>query len=125
VIPILLLLAFAVLAVARVSHAQLGVGSAAREAARAAALAPTRESALVHGRDRGVETGRGYGLTNGSLDLTLDATAFGRGGQVRATARYEVPLADLPLLGWARVPLQESHVEWIDPYRSWPGGERR
>ena len=125
VVPVLLLLAFGVVAAGRVSHAQLGLGAAVREAARAAALAPSGAAAVEQGQVRGVEIARGYGLTDGSLNLRVDASAFGRGGRVRVTGSYEVALGDLPLLGWVRVPLAGSHAEWIDPYRSWPAGGAR
>jgi hypothetical protein len=67
----------------------------------------------------------GYGLGNGSLRLTVDASTFGRGGSVRATATYDVALDDLPLMGWIRVPATSAHDEPIDPYRSFPPGAGR
>jgi hypothetical protein len=87
------------------------------------ALASTPAEALTRGAVQGREVASGYGLTNGSLRLAVDASGFGRGGQVQATAQYEVTLGDLPLLGWLRVPLASRHAEPIDPYRSlWVGG---
>ncbi len=118
VIPLLLSLVFGVVAVGRVVQAELGVVAVAREAAKAAAVAQTPAEALASGSARGRETARGYNLTDGSFGLSVDAGAFERGGQVRASAHYTVSLHDLPLLGWASVPLQSSHVERIDLYRS-------
>ena len=118
VIPILLSLVFGVVALGRVVQAELGVVAVAREAAKAAAVAQTPAEALATGSARGQETARGYNLTNGSFGLSVDAGAFERGGQVRASSRYTVSLHDLPLLGWASVSLQSSHIERIDLYRS-------
>ena len=125
VTPILLLLAFGIVAVGRVSQAQLGLGAATREAARSGALAKDRDAAVLQGTARGAEIARGYGLTNGSLVVSVDASAFARGGRVRAAGRYEIDMGDLPLLGWARVPLESGHTEWIDAYRSRPADAGR
>ena len=123
VIPILLSLVFGVVAVGRVVQAELGVVAVAREAAKAAAVAETPSEALAQGSARGQETANGYNLTNGSFGLSVDAGAFERGGQIRASAHYQVSLHDLPLLGWVTVPLQSSHVERVDLYRSrWGNG---
>lgn len=123
VIPILLLLAFGVIAIGRVIEAQMGVSAVAREEARAAALSNGPEEASSNGLARGQEVASGYHLSNGSLQLTVDPAGFKRGGEVRASARYTVTFGDLPLLGWARVSVGSTHVERIDLYRSrWPGG---
>ena len=123
VVPLLLVLAFGVVGVGRVVHAQMGVAGVAREAARAGALADTAAEALALGSARGRDVAAGYQLSNGSFQLAVDPGSFARGGQVRAVARYEVALDDLPLLGWARVPLTSTHVERIELYRSrWSGG---
>lgn len=123
--PLLLLLAFGVVGTGRVVQAQAGVAAVASEAARAGALASTGEEAVVLGTARGWAVARGYWLTNGSLRLTLDAGAFGRGGEVRAVAAYEVALGDVPLLGRPSVAVASEHVEPIDPYRSGVFGGRR
>ena len=122
-IPLLLLLAFGVVAVGRVIDAQMGVSAVAREEARAAVLAAGPAEASSLGLARGREVAAGYHLDNGSLQLAVDAGGFERGGEVRATARYTVTLADLPLLGWTRVSVGSTHLERIDLYRSrWPNG---
>lgn len=125
VLPVLLLLAFGVVGVARVTQARMEVSAVARETARAAALADDPAAATSRGLARGRDVAAGYGLTNGSLQLALDPGSFDRGAPVRATARYEVQLGDLPLLGWARVSVAREHVERTDLYRSrWStGGE--
>ena len=118
VLPVLLLLAFGVVGVARVTRAQMEVSAVAREAARAAARADGAAEATSRGLDRGHEVAAGYGLTNGSLQLTIEPGSFARGAPVRAAARYEVRLDDLPLLGWVRVAIARDHVERTDLYRS-------
>ncbi len=123
VVPLLLVLAFGVVGVGRVTQAQMGVSAVAREAARAAATANSPTEAAARGLARGQEVAGGYRLTNGSLQLAVDPGGLARGGQVRAAARYEVRLDDLPLLGWARVSLASDHLERTDLYRSrWPAG---
>ena len=124
VLPVLLLLAFGVVAVGRVTQAQLGVSAVAREAARAAALADDSATALAIGMERGQEVASGYLLRNGSLRIVVEPGSMARGSAVRANVTYEVRLDDLPLLGWAVVPLSSGHLERTDLYRSrWgPGG---
>ena len=123
VIPVLLLLAFGVVAVGRVVDAQMAVSGVAREAARAAALANTPQEASVNGLARGQEVAAGYSLVNGSLQITVNPGSFSRGGVVSVVARYTVSLGDLPLLGWARATVGSTHLERIDLYRShWPTG---
>jgi hypothetical protein len=72
----------------------------------------------VRGAARAADVASGYQLANGSLRLRLDPGTLDRGGQVRAAARYEVALDDLPLLGWARVQVTGSHVERVELWRS-------
>ena len=123
VAPLLLFLAFFVLAVGRIAQAHMAVSAVADEAALTAASASTADAAVVSGLRRGQQVASGYGLTSSAMDLSVDARAFGRGGQVRATARYMVLLQDLPLLGWAQIPVESTHVAPIDAYRSvWPAG---
>ncbi len=123
VVPLLLTLTFGVVGANRVVQAEMGVIAVAREAGRAAVLADNPAEALAWGSARGQEAAAGYHLTNGSFQLAIDAGAFDRGSQVRTSARYEVALDDLPLLGWVRVPVESHHVERIDLYRShWSGG---
>jgi Flp pilus assembly protein TadG len=118
VIPILLLLAFGVVAVGRVTDAQMGVSATAREAARAAALSNDPTGAASQGMERGREVAAGYHLDDGSLQLAVSAGDFSRGSTVQASVRYTVALADLPLLGWAHLTVGSTHLERIDLYRS-------
>ena len=126
VIPMLLMLAFGVVAAGRVAHGQMAVGAVAREAARAAALADTAGEARSRGVARGREAAGGYGIDDASLEVQVQSGALNRSGEIRAAARYEVSLQDLPLLGWARVPVASEHLERTDPYRSrWRTGDGR
>lgn len=118
IFPLLLLLAFGVIAVGRVTQAQMGVSAVAREAARSAALANDPSQAASDGMARGQEVAAGYSLGNGSLQLVVDPGSFDRGSAVRASARYTVTFGDLPLLGWAQVTLGSTHLERIDLYAS-------
>jgi Flp pilus assembly protein TadG len=122
-IPLLLLLAFGVVAAGRVTGAQMGVSAVAREAARAATLANDPGEAMSQGMVRGKEVAAGYHLADGSLQLSVDAGTFSRGGTVQASAHYTVSLSDLPLLGWAHLTVGSTHLERVDLYRSfWQNG---
>ena len=118
VAPLLLMLAFGVVGVSRVTRAELGVSAVAQEAARVGALAGGPAEARTRALARGQEIAANYGLANGSLRLVVDPGGFNRGGEVRASAAYDVRLDDLPLLGWITVPVRSTHVELIDLYRS-------
>ena len=123
VLPVLLFLAFGVVGVQRVLHAQTGVSAVAREAARAGALADTSAGACELGGERGRAVAAGYGLANGSLRITVDPGALTRASEVRAEVEYVATLDDLPLLGWVRVTVSSRHAERVDPYRSrWGSG---
>src|SRR5581483_4120878 len=118
VAPLLLMMAFAI---GRVLQARMGVAEVAQEAATTAALANNGSEAAQRGLSRGKDVAAGYGLTNGSFELTVDPGAFDRGGQVIAVARYRVSLGDLPLLQWTTIPMQSRRSAPIDLYRSrWP-----
>jgi Flp pilus assembly protein TadG len=124
VIPLLLLLAFGVVAVGRVTQAKMGVSAVAREGARAAALANNPADAAAQGIARGQAVAEGYRLSNGSLQIAIDSGGFTRGDRVRAEVSYQVSLADVPLLGTAGITVTSDHVERVDLYRSrWPTGD--
>ena len=117
-VPLLLLLALGVIGVGRVVQARSSVSAVAREAARVAVLAQSADEAAEQGLAAGRAVAVGYGLTNGTLTLTVDPGSFERGGRVYASAGYRVSLADLPLMGWAGTDVAAQHVERIDLYRS-------
>jgi TadE-like protein len=118
VVPLLVLLALGTVGVGRIVHARMGLSAAAREAARAATLAPlgASDKAERAGKERGEQVARGYGLR--SAVISVDATPFERGSMVEATASYVVNERDLPLLGWQTIKLETSHLEQVDRYRS-------
>jgi len=120
VVPFLLLLGTSLIGVGRVTQVRMGVNVVARDAARAGALASSPEEAAARGVQRGQDVALSYGLGDGSLQLIVDASGYGRGGRVVAQARYVVRFVDLPLLGWAQVPLTSTHAEPVDPYRGGP-----
>ena len=121
-LPVVLMLGLGVLGVARVSSALMGVTVAAREAALAAALAPDAATAWSWGTTRGRQVAAEYGLNTSSASflVDVDVSSFEWWGEVRASVTYAVSLADIPLVPWAQVqvPLQRSHAEVLDPYRS-------
>ena len=118
VLPVLLTLAFGVIGVSRVLQAHTAVAAVAREAARSGALADTPADAVSRGMARGQEVASGYGLANGSLQLTVDPGPLARGGEVVAQASYDVQLDDLPLMYWAKTHVSATQHEPIDLYRS-------
>jgi TadE-like protein len=117
VVPVLLLLVLGLVAVGRILHAQAAVDAIAHDAARAAAIASSPEQAARAGRDTGLQTGANYGFQPPALLLVVDAQGFGRGGVVSAEASCTVPFDDLPLLGWAHVPVHSQSVQPVDRYR--------
>ena len=118
VVPLLLMLAFGVVAAGRVAHGQMAMSAVAREAARAAALADTASDARARGVARARDVSAGFGLDEGAIDVRVETGSFSRGGDVRASVRYMVSLQDLPLLSRFSVPVASSHQERIDLYRS-------
>ena len=125
VLPMLLLLAFGVVAVGRVIQAQIGVSAVAREAARVVALGEEPGAAQAQGLAAGYAAAAGYGLQNGTLRLAVNPGDMARGGRVTAQASYAVSLGDLPLLNWASVGVSSTHNERVDLYRSrWMVGEQ-
>jgi len=118
VVPILLLLAFSVLAIGRVIQADMAIRAVAWEAARAGALANSATQAARQGLATGLAVADDYHLRQSAVQLTVDASGYRRGGQVVAKARYVVSLSALPLLGWASAPVESVHMEPVDPYRA-------
>jgi hypothetical protein len=121
-LPVVLMLGLGILGVARVTSALMGVTVAAREAARAAALAPDADTAWSWGTTRGQQVAAEHGLNTSSASflVDVDVSSFEWWGEVRASVTSAVVLADIPLVPWAQVqvPLQRSHAEVLDPYRS-------
>lgn len=118
VLPLLLVLAFGVVMVGRVTHAQIAVQSVAREAARTVAVAPSASVGVQSAEARAVAVAHGHGLALDQLGVEIDPGGFERGGTVLTRATYTVQLGDLPLLGVVGVTVSSSHTERIDQYRS-------
>jgi len=118
VIPVLLLLAFGVVLVGRVTHATVAVQAAVREAGRTLATAPSEVEGLATAEERGMAVAAGYGLTRDQFELSLDGGGFERGGMATARASYRVQLADLPLLDRGAITVSSTHRERIEHYRS-------
>jgi hypothetical protein len=118
VIPMLLVLAFGVVGLGRLTQTQMALSAVAREAARTGALADRASDARAHGEQRGIEVGTGYNLASPPLVVRVDTSNFGRCGSVSARATYNLDLSDLPFLGWVRYTLQSTHAEPIDRFRS-------
>jgi hypothetical protein len=127
---VMLLLAFGLLGVARVTGSLLGLTAVAREAARAGARAPDAATAVEWASDRGQQVAGEYGLAGVSVDV--DTSSFDVQpspdvlvpGEVRVSASVSVDLSDVPLVSWAQahVPLRRAYAEVVDPYRSAPAG---
>ncbi|HVA23494.1 MAG TPA: hypothetical protein VMW62_03800, partial [Chloroflexota bacterium] len=101
----------------------IGVSAVAHEAARSAALANSAAEASRQGLARAQQVAAGYKLTNGSLRVQVDPGSFDRGGEVQASAQYDVGLQDLPLLHWTHIEVIARDQERIDLYRSrWQAG---
>jgi Flp pilus assembly protein TadG len=122
VLTMLLLIVFGVVAIGRLIDSDMAVKAVAREAARSAALADTAQDATSRGLARGQEVATGYHLSNGSLNLAVNAGGFQRGGHVLAVAEYTVRFDDLPLLHWTEKKVTGQDAEPIGLYRSrWNG----
>jgi hypothetical protein len=115
--PILGVLLAGLGATAIAVQTQLGLVAVAEEAARAATYAASPAEAVRSGQLRGRQVGQGYALRNGSLVVTIDPTAFAPGGIVRATAHYQLVASNVPLLGLARLDLEQRHAELVPRYR--------
>jgi hypothetical protein len=58
----------------------------------------------------------GYRL--GGATVTVNASDFRPGGQVRADATVTVSLIGISVFGPTRITLHHQHVEPVDPYRN-------
>src|SRR4051812_17040774 len=115
---LLVLLAVGMAAVTALVQAQMGLATVAEEAALAAAMAPSLDTAEQRGVDRGLEVAAGYALRNGSLRVMIDQSDFRAGGLVRAQVTYRVTSADVPLLSLGSIVLSRDHIERVPRFRS-------
>lgn len=116
-VPAVALVLLAMVAFGQIGQARASLAAVAYASARTAALAPDPGAAEAAGTGQGRRTAAGYGLSNGSLELTVNTSRFGRGGSVVAVARYT-----LRTLNWAPVTLAAAHAEPVDDYRGARGG---
>jgi Flp pilus assembly protein TadG len=119
VTPLFLLLFVGVVALGLVGRTDGAVSAIASEAARAAAQASTPTTAVDAGKARAAAVAEGYGLNPGQVSVAIDTSKFGRGGEVRASADYQLKL-DLPVLDSAlkTVSFHRVGTEPIAPNRS-------
>lgn len=117
-IPVLLVLAFGVVAAGRITEAKIAVQAAARESSRTLAVAPSEEQGIADALTAGENVAAGYGLDSSRLTIDLDSGGFSRGGTVTSEVHYTVSLSDLPLLSFIDVDVGARHSERIDVYRS-------
>ncbi len=116
----LLVFAAGLIAVGRLTNTRTALAGVAREAARAAADAPSATQAIRLGQAAARQTASGYGLDPARLQVTVDPQGFARGGTLLVVARYRVRLGDLPTLRLlpGEVTLTARQLEPIDPFRS-------
>jgi Flp pilus assembly protein TadG len=99
-------------------EAKGGVQAVAGEAARAGALSDDAATAQTAGEARGYAVADGYHLDADRLLVTVDTSDFHRGGTVRASVEYTLPLHELLPGIWGDLPLEAHASEPVDEYRS-------
>jgi Flp pilus assembly protein TadG len=116
----LVVFAAGLIGIGRLTDTRTALAGVAREAARAAADAPSATRAIRLGQDAGRQTASGYGLDPARLAVTVDPRGFARGGTLLVVASYQVRLGDLPTLRLlpGQVTLTTRQLEPIDPFRS-------
>jgi Flp pilus assembly protein TadG len=116
------LLAFTsgLIGVGRLTSTRAALAGVVREAARAAANAPSATQAIQTGRQRAHQVAAGYQLDPGRLQVIVDPAGLLRGGTLTVTASYQVPLDDLPTIDLlpSQLTLTAHHQEPIDPHKS-------
>jgi hypothetical protein len=112
---VLLPLLFVIPLFARLEQGQLATDQVAREAVRAAALAPTAEQAEAAAQQA---LAREQAATGQPLQLQLSG-AFSRGATLRADVQTQVALGHLPGLGdFGSIALSAHASAPVDRYRS-------
>lgn len=116
--PVLLVLLLLVVMGGRYGQARADVDSAARDAARAGSLARSPAAAGTAAQDAAQRRLADRDVVCTDLEVTLDGTAFRAGGQVVATVRCEVRLADLAGLGIpSTMSFESTFSEPVDVFR--------
>jgi hypothetical protein len=117
-IPGLLLGLFLIAGVGLVARADGEVAGLAVEAARAGSLVARAADVEQAATIRAQAVAASYRMTVERLQIAVDSRDFQRGGEVRVQVRYDLPLATLPLIGWATVQLHHEAAEPVDAFRS-------
>lgn len=120
--PLLILLLLFVVALGRLASARINVNGAAAQAARAAAIARSPQTATSAAQQTADAALADEHLTCAHLGVAVDTADFTPGGSVAVTVSCSVNLADLTGL---RLPMTETvtgrFVSPIDLYRSTSG----
>jgi Flp pilus assembly protein TadG len=99
VTPLFVVLLLFVVLCARTASAKIDVDAAASAAARAASLSTSPVAARTAATGQAATSLAGRSLTCASLAVTVDTTAFRRGGSVTVRLGCTVTLSDLGLPG--------------------------
>src|SRR5438105_1427831 len=95
---VLAVLVVGLVSASEVVQTQIGLSTVAEEAALAAALAPSADTADQRGQERALAVADGYQLRNGSLSVTVQFAEFAPGHRIRAVVTYRLTTQDIPLL---------------------------
>lgn len=119
--PVLVLLVLLVAFAGRTAQTRADVDRAARDAARAASIARTPETAVEDGGSAASATLTAGDVTCRTLTVDVDTSTFVAGGSVRATVTCAVDLTDLGLLGLpGSKSLTATFTQPVDVYRGLP-----
>jgi Flp pilus assembly protein TadG len=117
--PVVLALLLFTVGLGRIEDADGQVTGAARDAARAASLAPDPTSANSAARDAVAADVTGDGLDCNDLNVNVDTGRFAAGGAVTVRVSCTADLADLALAGLpGRKTLTATSTAPIETYRS-------
>jgi Flp pilus assembly protein TadG len=129
----LLILVFGTIGVGRLVRVHMAVDAVAREAARAATLAPlpdetgttssenaAKDQAVDDAQSRGVQVAQGYGLVMRptEINVAFPDGQFDRGSRVTVTVQFTQDESDLPFFLPKQVQFKAVYSERVDPYRS-------
>jgi Flp pilus assembly protein TadG len=121
--PLLILLALVAVGFGRTASTRIEVNSAARQAARAASLAPDPDTAAAHARATAQTALAEDKITCADLRVTVDTTDFTPGGTVTVTITCTTRLTDVAMPGLpGHATLQARFVSPVDVYRTQPRG---
>lgn len=97
--PVIIALLGLMVAFGRVSYGRQLVERAAASAARSASLTGDPAAAVVAGQDAAARTLDQAGLSCTGLDVAIDTSAFGPGGEVSATVTCSADLSTIAIPG--------------------------